>query len=335
MSDYVGQSSNNDIFIDIHGKWKDVKDKLRNTEDADNIAKVLFGIATGDIEGVYSLPNSMIATILIGYTPEEMRRVLTNEDFNQLKCGQYQNIETIIEIITDQVSALHKQYEAIKNEKLELSDEFIKDCHRLSLNSHPFTVVGPEGGKVTQYVRPGRWKIVPNSPRVKQGVDTKGIAPIFEYCPPSEVEAEIAVLIKEFNTLNGTNDHNYNPIDIAAWLHHAFILIHPFMDGNGRTARVLTSLELMSNNLPPLVTKARDRKTYINALKIADKENDLSALTKFVEYCLYDAIADVESFVSKKVTLKDVATLLEERKKESEKFRNDYCKEFAQEIIIE
>jgi Fic family protein len=44
-----------------------------------------------------------------------------------------------------------------------------------------------------------------------------------------------------------------HPVARAAWLHHRFISIHPFEDGNGRVARALTLLVLLKANYAPLV----------------------------------------------------------------------------------
>lgn len=56
----------------------------------------------------------------------------------------------------------------------------------------------------------------------------------------------------------------------AAWLHHRFLQIHPFQDGNGRVARALASLVLIRAGWLPLVVTRRDRPRYISALQEAD-----------------------------------------------------------------
>jgi hypothetical protein len=57
----------------------------------------------------------------------------------------------------------------------------------------------------------------------------------------------------------------------AAWLHHAFTLIHPFTDGNGRVARCLATLVFLKHNWFPLVVTRGDREDYISALRQADR----------------------------------------------------------------
>ena len=71
-----------------------------------------------------------------------------------------------------------------------------------------------------------------------------------------------------------------NPIEKAAFFHHGLVEIHPFIDGNGRVARLLTNLYLMREGYPPIVLKKEDRKKYYNCLRSADGGN----LTPFTEF---------------------------------------------------
>ncbi len=61
-----------------------------------------------------------------------------------------------------------------------------------------------------------------------------------------------------------------HPLVRAAWLHHRFIRIHPFKDGNGRVARALTLLVLLRARYAPLVVDRTQRGTYIDALDQAN-----------------------------------------------------------------
>ena len=64
-----------------------------------------------------------------------------------------------------------------------------------------------------------------------------------------------------------------NPIETSAFLHHRFVEIHPFIDGNGRVARLLTNLYLIGLGYSPIVIKTEDRKKYYRFLKAADAGN--------------------------------------------------------------
>ncbi|MGF7047893.1 Fic family protein [Paenibacillus sp. DS2015] len=57
-----------------------------------------------------------------------------------------------------------------------------------------------------------------------------------------------------------------HPVERAAKVHAEFVKIHPFIDGNGRTSRLLMNYELMKAGFPPAVIKANNRAQYYDAL---------------------------------------------------------------------
>lgn len=57
---------------------------------------------------------------------------------------------------------------------------------------------------------------------------------------------------------------------LAARVHYRLVYIHPFLDGNGRTARLIMNLVLIQNGYPPAVIMNLDRKKYYRVLKEAD-----------------------------------------------------------------
>ena len=61
---------------------------------------------------------------------------------------------------------------------------------------------------------------------------------------------------------------------LHAWLVH----IHPFIDGNGRAARALTTLELIRSGYPPIVIRKKERNRYLDALGASDDAGDLADL---------------------------------------------------------
>jgi len=60
-----------------------------------------------------------------------------------------------------------------------------------------------------------------------------------------------------------------HPVELAAEAHYQLVTIHPFVDGNGRTARLLMNLILMQNGFPPALIRKRDRLRYIQSLEKA------------------------------------------------------------------
>lgn len=58
-----------------------------------------------------------------------------------------------------------------------------------------------------------------------------------------------------------------NPIEYAAWTHAEFVRIHPFVDGNGRTSRLIMNYQLMSDGFLPISIAKENRLNYYNALE--------------------------------------------------------------------
>ncbi|MDR1323013.1 MAG: Fic family protein [Candidatus Margulisbacteria bacterium] len=72
------------------------------------------------------------------------------------------------------------------------------------------------------------------------------------------------------------NERNYHPVILAAEFHYRFVSIHPFIDGNGRTSRLLMNLILLQNGYPYANIKITDREKYITAITTADKTQDMT-----------------------------------------------------------
>jgi len=89
-----------------------------------------------------------------------------------------------------------------------------------------------------------------------------------EHTPPDHLH--VPQLMNEL--LDWYHGFSGHPIERAARLHSDFVKIHPFVDGNGRTARLLMNLDLMSSGYLPVVIKAVDRLLYYEALDKAHTE---------------------------------------------------------------
>ncbi len=81
-----------------------------------------------------------------------------------------------------------------------------------------------------------------------------------------------------------------HPVELAAEAHYRLVTIHPFVDGNGRSARLLMNLILLMSGYPAAIIRKRDRLAYIAALEKAQhggsKDDYLKIIAKAVNRSL-------------------------------------------------
>lgn len=105
--------------------------------------------------------------------------------------------------------------------------------------------------------------------------------------PPS---TEIEDLMDEFvEWLNSEEALLLHPVEFAALAHYKLVYIHPFLDGNGRTARLLMNLILMRAGFPPVVVKLSERHTYYETIKMGNL-GDLRPFIRFISHSLEDML---------------------------------------------
>ena len=151
-----------------------------------------------------------------------------------------------------------------------LSPSFIKELHAaITRTQDSYEARDALGRAASVRLDHGAWKTQPNHVLLSDGR-------LLEYCPPEHVASEIERLVE----LHRENEsHGHHPIICAAWLHHRFVQIHPFSDGNGRVARALVLLVLQKHHFAPLVVDRFHRDKYILALNDA-KAGDLAPLIR-------------------------------------------------------
>jgi len=89
--------------------------------------------------------------------------------------------------------------------------------------------------------------------------------------PPEakDVQGHINNMIKWFSK----NKNKLHPFELAVILHHKITWIHPFEDGNGRTARTMMNFILMKKGYPMFFIPIKKREEYYFTLEEADKGN--------------------------------------------------------------
>lgn len=97
--------------------------------------------------------------------------------------------------------------------------------------------------------------------------------------PPAP--SEMYYQIKEF-FYNIKSKSDLNPIELAAWTHAEFVKIHPFVDGNGRTSRLIMNYQLMSNGFLPVSVNKEDRLEYFNYLEEYAVDDNLALFADFI-----------------------------------------------------
>jgi Fic family protein len=97
------------------------------------------------------------------------------------------------------------------------------------------------------------------------------------HIPPNPLK--VPDLMKEFAAELNAPGPSEHPVAHAARLHHRLVQIHPWTDGNGRTARMLASVLAMRAGYPPPLYEATARQRYLDALTHAD----LGQLDEFIE----------------------------------------------------
>lgn len=97
--------------------------------------------------------------------------------------------------------------------------------------------------------------------------------------PP--VPSEMYYQIKDFfSNLNLKPD--LNPIELASWTHAEFVKIHPFVDGNGRTSRLIMNYQLLKYGFLPVSVNKEDKLDYFNFLEEYAVNGNLKPFAEFV-----------------------------------------------------
>lgn len=146
-------------------------------------------------------------------------------------------------------------------ENRSLSESDIKDLHKIILVEPYFSkTFSPEGIEFQKEIKIGQYKTSPNHVKTMSG-------DIHYYTNPEEVAFEMNNLLEWYRN---AEDENLHPVVMSAVFHHKFTSIHPFDDGNGRLARILSNFILLKHAYPVIVIKNRDKVQYYAALNIAD-----------------------------------------------------------------
>ena len=221
-------------------------------------------IETGAIEGLYDVDRGFTFTVA---SQAAMYQAVLDEKGGNIKS-----------IIQSQLDA----YEYILDfatSKVEIAEAWIRELHtQLCKEQKKYNVVTEIG--IQQHELPlGEYKSLPNHVIKKDGE-------IHSYAPVDMTSTEMHRLCLE---LKKDTFINASPIIQAAYIHYAFVSIHPFADGNGRIARALASIFTYRWKSIPLLIFAENRTEYYKVLEATDNGNPKS-LIDFIAERYIDAI---------------------------------------------
>ena len=114
-----------------------------------------------------------------------------------------------------------------------------------------------------------------------------------EHRPPDAVH--VASQMQEFITECQQMAASLHPVEQAARVHAELVGIHPFVDGNGRTSRLVMNLELMKAGYPPAVIAVEQRLAYYEALDAAHVHQDYQPFLQLIYDCVC-RITDMPDF---------------------------------------
>lgn len=118
----------------------------------------------------------------------------------------------------------------------------------------------------------------PEDKGVYRRVPVRIMGAFTEPVQPYMIEPKITELLAE----NEKRKATMNIIERVARFHLEFESIHPFIDGNGRTGRLLMNFELMQNGYPPINVKFSDRKRYYDAFDSYSRNQDAMPMTNLI-----------------------------------------------------
>lgn len=204
----------------------------------------------------------------------EGNRTTVDEFIEEQTRGEQRHSESILEIQNLEDAALYLEDKFIKTPGAEIDHLLIKELHRITVKHLRDGNSGGEGDDA-----PGAYR--------SKGISIVGSA--HKPPPPWEVQSAMDDFV---SFINGRVSRQMELLRIAV-AHHHFTYIHPFGNGNGRVARLLTYGMLLKAGyrgdvgriLNPTAVFVRDREAYMNALQQADEGTE-DSLLYFCEYVL-------------------------------------------------
>lgn len=151
---------------------------------------------------------------------------------------------------------------------------------------------------------------------------------------PEKIEKELNTFFRHFNNFllfadtAALNQYFPKAVEVAAYAHHQITRIHPFEDGNGRTARAVQNAILKHYGLPPAIIYPGEKKIYIGMIREADKgyhNLDRTGTEETVDLRFSKGEINLFNYIAKKVD-EDLGRILNRDFKIQRRSGNDHRK---------
>jgi Fic family protein len=200
---------------------------------------------TGAIEGLYTVDRGFTMTVALQSLTWEQAIEERGAGIRELFEAQLAAYELVLDAVT---------------RRLPITEAWIRALHeQLCAPQKTYRVLTDQGWQEHELPR-GQYKNRPNHVRLTDGT-------LHAYAPVDQVPTEMHRLLEQIRTPEFEAAH---PALQASYCHYAFVVVHPFADGNGRVARALASTFFYRDRSIPLVIFENQRPAYLDALRTAD-----------------------------------------------------------------
>ena len=187
-------------------------------------------------------------------------------------------------------SVISKIYQLASSDE-KLTEETLFLIHKALMSDNVMDIYKPVGA----------WK---NDINGTYHIDETGKSFWIAYPAPEQIPALMKQWLDLFNLQNVRTQTD--AVKVYSKLHTLFVSIHPFFDGNGRMARLVSNIPVLRRGFPPIVIDCQRRKEYIGLLAQIQKENakpdftaDYPQMECFIQSCcqvIFDCIEQAREF---------------------------------------
>lgn len=217
--------------------------------EARKVVERAAAVDTGAIEGLYDTDRGFTFTVAV---QSAIWQAVVEE----------QKGAKVLAFIESQLNAYDFVLD-FATQQVPIAEAWIRTLHaEICRNQDTYTAYTEIGVQELPLPR-GEYKHLPNHVIRRDGK-------IHSHTPVDLTPAEMHRFCNELRSEAFTTAH---PVLQASYAHYAFVLIHPFADGNGRVARALASAFTYRSNSIPLLILTENKNDYFKSLELADNGN--------------------------------------------------------------